>query len=64
MLMKNIAIFIERMKSTQLKKNYQKNISDIIYMRHGDIYALDSGLNRKREQIKVPSKNLLQIHTV
>ena len=25
-------------------------------MRHGDIYALDSGLNRKREQIKVPRK--------
>ena len=41
-------------KYTTKKKNYQKNISDIIFMPHGDIYAIDSGLNKKREQIKVP----------
>jgi len=36
------------------KAKYQKNISDTIYMRHGDIYVLDSGLNKERELIKVP----------
>ena len=53
--MKNMDIFIERMKNIRLKKkNYQKNISDIIFMPHGDIYVADSGLDKKREQIKVP----------
>ena len=31
---------------------YKKNISDKIYMRFGDIYVLDGGLNNKRELIK------------
>mgnify|MGYP001281529438 FL=1 len=41
-------------KYTTKKKNYQKNISDIIFMPHGDIYVADAGLDKKREQIKVP----------
>jgi len=41
-------------KYTTKKKNYQKNISDIIFMSHGDIYVLDSGLNEKRDLIKEP----------
>ena len=36
------------------KKSYQKNVSDIIFMPYGDIYVIDSGLNKKREQIKEP----------
>ena len=36
------------------KAKYQENISDIISMPYGDIYFLDSGLNNKRELIKVP----------
>jgi len=41
-------------KYTTKNKNYQKNISDEIYMPFGDIYVLDSGLNEKRELIKEP----------
>ena len=42
-----------------------KNISDKIYMRFGDIYVLDGGLNNKRELIKENRiQNLLQINTV
>ncbi len=37
-------------------KNYQKNINDTIFMRHGDIYAIDLGLNKKRERIKESRK--------
>ena len=36
------------------KAKYQKNISETISMPYGDIYFLDSGLNNKRELIKVP----------
>jgi len=43
-------------KYTTKEKNYQKNISDIIFIPHGDIYVIDSGLNKKREKIKVPRK--------
>ena len=41
-------------KYTTKNKNYEKNVSDEIYMPFGDIYVLDSGLNEKRELIKVP----------
>ena len=41
-------------KYTTKKKNYKKNVSDIIFMPYGDIYVADSGLNKKRELIKVP----------
>ena len=41
-------------KYTTKHKNYEKNISDEIYMPFGDIYVLDSGLNEKRELIKEP----------
>ena len=43
-------------KYTTKKKNYQKNITDTIFMPFGDIYVIDSGLNEKRELIKVPRK--------
>jgi len=43
-------------KYTTKKANYQKNIDDTIYMRHGDIYVIDSGLNKNRELIKVPRR--------
>ncbi len=36
------------------KKNYQKNVSDIIFMPYGDIYVIDSGLNNKRDLIIEP----------
>ena len=41
-------------KHTTKNKSYKKNISDIIFMPHGDIYAIDSGLNAKRDLIKIP----------
>ncbi len=40
----------EKYKTKQ--KGYQKNISDTIFMKHGDIYFIDGGLNKKRELIK------------
>ena len=33
---------------------YQKNISDIIFMPHGDIFFMDYGLNEERNLIKEP----------
>ena len=45
-------------KHTTKKKNYKENISDIIFMPYGDIYVIDSGLNKKRELIKEPRKQL------
>lgn len=41
-------------KYTTKQKSYYRNISDIIFIPYGDIYVLDSGLNKKRELIKVP----------
>jgi len=41
-------------KYTTKNKNYQKNISDTIFMPYGDVYVIDSGLNKKRDLIKVP----------
>ena len=40
----------EKYKTKNLK--YIENVSDKIYMRFGDIYVLDGGLNEKRELIK------------
>jgi len=37
-------------------KSYQKNITDTIFMPHGDIYAIDLGFNEKRENIKESRK--------
>jgi hypothetical protein len=45
-------------KHTTKKKTYKENISDIIFMPYGDIYVIDSGLNKKRELIKEPRKQL------
>ena len=36
------------------KAKYQENVSDTIFVPYGDIYFMDSGLNTKRELIKVP----------
>ena len=36
------------------KAKYQENVSDTIFMPYGDIYFMDSGLNKKRDLIKVP----------
>ena len=33
---------------------YQKNVSDIIFMPHGDIFFMDYGLNEERNLIKEP----------
>ena len=41
-------------KHTTKKARYQKNISDTVFMPYGDIYFMDSGLNKKRDLIKVP----------
>ena len=30
------------------KAKYQENVSDTIFMPYGDIYFMDSGLNKKR----------------
>ena len=46
-------------KHTTKKKSYKENISDIIFMPYGDIYVIDSGLNKKRELIKEPRKQIL-----
>ena len=40
----------EKYQTKEMK--YKKNISDKIYMRFGDIYVLDGGLDNKRELIK------------
>ena len=45
-------------KYTTKNKNYQKNVNDIIFMPHGDIYYKDGGLNKKRELIKEPRKQI------
>ena len=45
-------------KYTTKNKNYQKNINDIIFMPHGDIYYRDGGLNKKRELVKEPRKQI------
>ena len=41
-------------KYTTKKARYQKNVSDIIFMPHGDIYFMDYGLNKERNLIKEP----------
>tara|TARA_B100001123_G_C15294266_1_gene1018583 strand:- start:518 stop:1618 length:1101 start_codon:yes stop_codon:yes gene_type:complete len=41
-------------KYTTKKAKYQKNVSDTIFMPHGDIYFMDYGLSKKRDLIKVP----------
>ena len=38
------------------KKKYEKNVSDTIFMRYGDIYFIDGGLNKERERIVEPRK--------
>jgi hypothetical protein len=45
-------------KYTTKNKIYQKNVNDIIFMPHGDIYYKDGGLNKKRELIKEPRKQI------
>tara|TARA_B110000263_G_scaffold240157_1_gene243099 strand:- start:73 stop:1326 length:1254 start_codon:yes stop_codon:yes gene_type:complete len=45
-------------KYSTKNKDYQKNIDDIIFMPHGDIYHRDGGLNKKRELIKEPRKQI------
>ena len=41
-------------KFTTKNKSYKKNVNSKIFMPHGDIYAIDSGLNKKRDLIKEP----------
>jgi hypothetical protein len=45
-------------KHTTKQKTYKKNINDIIYMPFGDIYVIDAGLDKRREQIKEPRKQI------
>ena len=45
-------------KHTTKQKTYKKNINDTIYMPFGDIYVIDAGLDKRREQIKEPRKQI------
>jgi hypothetical protein len=45
-------------KHTTKQKTYKRNINDTIYMPFGDIYVMDAGLDKRREKIKEPRKQI------
>jgi len=45
-------------KHTTKQKTYKNNINDTIYIPYGDIYVMDAGLDKRREQIKEPRKQI------